>query len=243
MKKFFALCAVALFAVAVNAEVIFSETYVTKRGDSYIQKTEKGYWPYASQWFTGYDAENGKKVEGNQYDNAYTKVSSYTVSIRGKKLNGSTAKESSCGLYFAAGKEGKDNYVKFEGALPKVEEGKHYLHFEVCSTEADGGNLDAMIIQVNDQALTVPQTELGKQYMTSIVTVALPTVEMASLYFAFNNVPSQKFINRFWIDTSADLQGIEEVVITEQSQKVMVDGVVYIVRDGKMYDLMGTQVR
>lgn len=38
-------------------------------------------------------------------------------------------------------------------------------------------------------------------------------------------------------------QGIEEVVLTEKAQKVMVDGVIYIVRDGKMYDLQGAQVR
>lgn len=38
-------------------------------------------------------------------------------------------------------------------------------------------------------------------------------------------------------------EGIENVVLTEQAQKVMVDGVVYIVRDGKMYNAIGTQVR
>lgn len=38
-------------------------------------------------------------------------------------------------------------------------------------------------------------------------------------------------------------QGIEDIVLTEKPQKVMVDGVMYIVRDGKMYDVRGTQVR
>lgn len=38
-------------------------------------------------------------------------------------------------------------------------------------------------------------------------------------------------------------QGIEDIVLTEKAQKVMVDGVVYIVRDGKMYNALGTQVR
>ncbi|MCR5050265.1 MAG: hypothetical protein K6A36_04200 [Paludibacteraceae bacterium] len=37
--------------------------------------------------------------------------------------------------------------------------------------------------------------------------------------------------------------GIEEVTLTVKAQKVMVDGVVYIVRDNKMFDLMGNQVR
>lgn len=37
--------------------------------------------------------------------------------------------------------------------------------------------------------------------------------------------------------------GIEEVVLTEQAQKVIVDGVLYIVRDNKMFNVQGTQVR
>ena len=37
--------------------------------------------------------------------------------------------------------------------------------------------------------------------------------------------------------------GVENVELTEKAQKVMVDGVLYIVRDGKMFDVRGTQVR
>ena len=38
-------------------------------------------------------------------------------------------------------------------------------------------------------------------------------------------------------------QGIENVTLTEKAQKVIVDGVVYIVRDGKLFNLQGVQVR
>ena len=38
-------------------------------------------------------------------------------------------------------------------------------------------------------------------------------------------------------------QGIENVVLTEQAQKVIVDGIIYIVRDNKMYNLQGVRVR
>ena len=38
-------------------------------------------------------------------------------------------------------------------------------------------------------------------------------------------------------------QGIENVVLTEKAQKVVVDGVIYIVRDNKMFNLQGAQVR
>jgi len=38
-------------------------------------------------------------------------------------------------------------------------------------------------------------------------------------------------------------EGIENVVLTEKAQKVVVDGVLYIVRDNKLYNVQGTQVR
>ena len=38
-------------------------------------------------------------------------------------------------------------------------------------------------------------------------------------------------------------EGIENVVLTEKVQKIVVDGVIYIVRDNKMYNLQGAQVR
>ena len=38
-------------------------------------------------------------------------------------------------------------------------------------------------------------------------------------------------------------QGIENVVLTEKAHKVMVDGVMYIIRDNKMFNVQGTQVR
>ena len=38
-------------------------------------------------------------------------------------------------------------------------------------------------------------------------------------------------------------QGIENVTLTDKAHKVMIDGVMYIVRDGKMFDVRGAQVR
>ena len=38
-------------------------------------------------------------------------------------------------------------------------------------------------------------------------------------------------------------EGIENVVLTEKAQKVIIDGVLYIIRDNKMYNAQGTQVR
>ena len=239
MKKFFAIFAVVMFAVAANAEVLFSETMQTRRGSTYIDKTDKGYWPYASQWYTGYAAQNDKTVEGNQFDNDYTAVTSYTVSVRGKKLDGAT--ESTVGLYFGATKDADQNYVKFEGVMPTVAAGT-LLKFLVTSTETSGGDLETMIVKVNGEELAVPSTTLGEQYATTEVAIALPEGQIESIEFAFNQVPSQKFIPRFWIE-EAPAEGIENIMLTEKAHKMVVDGVVYIVRDGKMFNLTGTQVR
>ena len=38
-------------------------------------------------------------------------------------------------------------------------------------------------------------------------------------------------------------EGIENIVLTEKAQKVVVDGVIYIVRDNKMFNVHGAQVR
>ena len=38
-------------------------------------------------------------------------------------------------------------------------------------------------------------------------------------------------------------EGIENIVLTEEIQKVIVDGVLYIIRDGKMFNAQGVQVR
>lgn len=42
---------------------------------------------------------------------------------------------------------------------------------------------------------------------------------------------------------SAAEEGIENIVLTEKAQKVVVDGVLYIVRDNKMFNVHGAQVR
>ena len=40
-----------------------------------------------------------------------------------------------------------------------------------------------------------------------------------------------------------EVQGIENIELTENAKKVVVDGVLYIVRDGKMFNVQGAQVR
>ena len=204
MKNLFAVIAVVLACATLSAQTLFTETFATRRGSTNIDKVQlesSTAWPYANQWYTGYTGTEGA-VEGNQYDNDYTAVESYGVSVRGKKLNGGD--KNTVGLYFSSNKEEAKDYVKFTGALPEIPVGGAFLHFQICSSETDGGDLSTMIVKVNDQAVNVPATSLGKQYVTSVVTISLPAGQMNSLSFAFDNVPSQKFINRFWIDLDSD---------------------------------------
>ena len=41
----------------------------------------------------------------------------------------------------------------------------------------------------------------------------------------------------------ANVEGIENIVLTEKARKVVVDGVLYIVRDNKLFNVQGTQIR
>ncbi len=242
MKKLFAVIAVVLACATLSAQTLFTETFSTKRGDTYIDKVQldNPAWPYASQWFEGYTGTKGA-VEGNQYDNDYEKVESYGVSVRNKKLNGSD--DYSVGLYFSNNKEEAKDYVKFTGALPEIPVGvEYFLFFDVCSTETDGGDLSTMVVKVNDAAVEVPATTLDDKFVTSEVKIALPAGQIESLYFAFNNVPSQKFIPKFWIAAAGE-SGVENVVLGEKAQKVMVDGQVYVIRNNKLFNLQGVQVR
>ena len=51
--------------------------------------------------------------------------------------------------------------------------------------------------------------------------------------------------NYAWVENAPEPlpEGIENIVLTEKAQKVIVDGMVYIVRDGKLFNLTGAQVR
>lgn len=59
------------------------------------------------------------------------------------------------------------------------------------------------------------------------------TTEAASFGFAYP----------YNIEEPGSDKGVENVELTEKMQKVMVDGVVYIIRDNKLFNTLGTQVR
>ena len=94
------------------------------------------------------------------------------------------------------------------------------------------GTASNININIGNQAIVLRNNfknaykfEAGKTYdITAVVTMYNSAVQ---LYFI----------------SADEAQGIENVVLTEKAQKVVVDGVVYIVRDNKMYTIQGTQVR
>jgi hypothetical protein len=57
-----------------------------------------------------------------------------------------------------------------------------------------------------------------------------------TLYFDLSDADTYRWKAR-------EEQGIENVVLTEKAHKVVVDGVIYIVRDNKLFNLQGAQVR
>lgn len=361
MKKFFTLVAVAMFAIAASADVIWNES-LDKNG-SYINKADfNNQWPYATQWY-----------EAGNFVYAYDSVGSYSCSVRNKKLNGDA--DNSIGFFFGANKAAADCYLYLGGMDGAIVEGAQgcKLMFDICSSEADGGNLSTMIIKVNGEALPALDLALGNKLVTSAVEFELADGDIESIEIAFDNVPSQKFIAHLRIEgeagtvhgeggavvpeveldtigaaeaktraqalaenttsdklaivcyiasiktewnadynnlslwltddpastygdiatyrTKADAEvgptlkagdkvlivgklthstyesggetkhsyqvaegamltlleaateGIEEIELTEQAQKVMIDGVMYIVRDGKMFNVQGVQVR
>ena len=202
-KRLFLICLSILTAASsVYAKVVWNETFSTRRASTYIVQVHLANydaWPYASQWFTGYNEGKDDVVEGNQYDNDYNNVSSYSVSIRGKKLNGDV--KNTVGLFFPPNKPAEQNYVLFEGGLPTISNGG-VLKLDVCATEVDnGGTLNEMIITINNGiVLNIPATTLGAKSVTSTIEVNLPSVQIDSLKIAFNNAPSQRFISRMWME-------------------------------------------
>ena len=356
MKKFFTFVAAVLFAVSASADVIWSES-LDKNG-SYIDKDNfNGYWPYATQWY-----------EAGNFVYEYDSVGSSYCSVRSKKLNGDA--ENSLGFYFAANKPADQCYLYLGGKEGAIVEGAVgcKLMFDICSTEADGGDLSTMVVAVNGTAFPAIDLALGSKLVTSPVEFALPDGNIQNIQISFDSVPSQKFIAHLRIEgeagkahgeggivppvagpdtitvaqavaiaealaepaengqsttdtkeyvvkgfavqvypknddgtwsffmadkagaygpfsasntsTDADVvendfmlvrgkiakrktnagkiqlqiykgtgvhgqapQGIENIIMTEKTQKVIVDGVVYIVRDGKLFNLQGVQVR
>ena len=103
------------------------------------------------------------------------------------------------------------------------------IQVEGTFTEGTASNIN---INVGNQAIV-----LRNQFKNGFAFVSGQAYDIIAVVTIYQSNPQLYFIDAF------EAQGIENVVLTEKVQKVMVDGVIYIVRDGKMFNAMGAQVR
>ena len=94
------------------------------------------------------------------------------------------------------------------------------------------GTASNININVGNQAIV-----LRNQFKNAFTFVSGQAYDIIAVVSAYQGAVQLYFIDAF------EAQGIENIVLTEKVQKVMVDGVLYIVRDGKMFNIQGAQVR
>ena len=82
------------------------------------------------------------------------------------------------------------------------------------------------------------KTFLSLIFITSFLVCAF-THTVANTYVACDN----DSINNDSTNTTDTVISIPNTALTEKAQKVMIDGVMYIIRDVKMFNVQGTQVR
>lgn len=237
MKKFFSFVAALCVAVAASASVVWTEsldkngTYIDKSGEQ-IWGT---YWPYVNQWW-----EAGNMV------NEYTSVTSYSCSIRGKKLNGDG--DNTIGFYFGANKEAAKcyfNLVNDKTPIYTAVEGDK-LMFEIASPENGSAAEDIaakLAVSINGTALTNPATvEVPAAASTATVEIELPAGAINDINVSMDNVATQKFIVNFRIE-GKQAEGIENTMAEAKAVKVIRDGQVVIVRGNMEYNVLGTTVK
>lgn len=237
MKKFFSFVAALCVAVAASASVVWTEsldkngTYIDKSGEQ-IWGT---YWPYVNQWW-----EAGNMVH------EYTSVTSYSCSIRGKKLNEDS--QSTIGFYFGANKTADKcyfNLVNDKTPIYTAVEGDK-LMFEIASPESGSAAEDIaakLAVSINGTALTIPATvEVPAAASTATVEIELPAGAINDINVSMDNVATQKFIVNFRIE-DAQTEGIENTMAEAKAVKVIRDGQVVIVRGNMEYNVLGTTVK
>ena len=175
-KLFTLFLALAASLGTIYAEVLFVETFSTRRGSTVVDNVNEGGVPSAAQWFSGYTGVNGK-VSGNQYDNDYISVTCNEGMIDSREMKDEDDASVGLSLYLKP-----KYYAKFEGALPKVEKGAY-----LCLIIAGNGDLETFFVKVNKKTLTIPNTTLDGKYYKTKVNIPLEEGSIDSIYFGCNN--------------------------------------------------------
>ena len=94
-----------------------------------------------------------------------------------------------------------------------------------------GGNDNEVVVghDGNNHFVTINAPFVGTSFMSGYYDGS----SFGNFYYSFH----------ITIAASEPIEGIENIVLTEKAKKVVVDGVIYIVRDNKLFNLQGTQVK
>jgi hypothetical protein len=109
---------------------------------------------------------------------------------------------------------------------------------------------DAVVVENGAAALHAKNTDEFKFLDKSVGDWSNEVIGFAQTTFYLADLEDGEEDGKIAIDLAdtyfaacAEEKGIENIVLTEKAQKVVVDGVIYIVRDNKMFNLQGAQVR
>lgn len=107
-----------------------------------------------------------------------------------------------------------------------------FFKFRSAGAWPDEGGTEIEVYRDDDNWTTIQDNELVFSQLWQDGTCSGEPCKTITLDFSGENYR--------WLVKE---QGIENVTLTEKAHKVMVDGVMYIIRDNKMFNVQGTQVR
>lgn len=126
-------------------------------------------------------------------------------------------------------------WLKIDGVA--VEAVNDVFEYE-ATAEAAGSNVEVTFELNDSKAIANKQSGFSAAVPASHDAAAIET----SLTVTAENPAYQKTYT-IRLTVAEEEQGIEDIVLTEKVQKVVVDGAVYIIRDNKMYNVLGGQVK
>jgi len=205
-------------------------------------------WPDGSSWdFIDAEADLASYVGGNiQIAFVYTssaeagatwEISSLTITDGGEIIPPvletiTVAQALEIGAALAADTQSEDKYL-VEGFVTQIDDDGFDTYKNMTFWIAD---VQGTAATNADGAFEVYR---GKPEGKKVAVGDKVSVETAIKNFKGNLIESETGAKVTFVEET----GVENIVLTEKAQKVMVDGVVYIVRDNKLFNVQGTQIR
>ena len=142
-------------------------------------------------------------------------------------------------IWYLVGEETTGEYIVVKLIADELDYGEYAFAAESEAPYAEAGALDLNLGQV---------TGSFAGYVTATgISIPLWAMKEGKVVINEDNTVTVDAVNCAGAKIQCHLgtaeEGIENVVLTEDVKKVVVDGVLYIVRDGKMFNVQGAQVR